>query len=636
MLIAGTVLAMAPRRLGAALAMQAIGISLVGAGAAGCVLLDRTVGSGFTSGLRPEVGVDPLSGAFLVIVAVVAVPCVVYATAYLAGDRHAAPLAVLTGLFQIVLVGVLVARDVTMFLAFWELMTLVPAAAILITRDEPAARRTVFEYLAITHIGGAGVWVAMLVLAGHGALGDPNGLAQAGSGAAATVAIAGIVGFGTKAGLVPFHAWLPRAHPLAPSHISALMSGAMVNVGLYGLARLLLEWVGGPALWMGLTLLALGGLSALLGITYALFQSELKPLLAFSTIENVGIIALALGAAAIFQSQGDQRWTAVAVAAALLQALNHAVAKALMFLGAGSIDRAAGGLRLDRMGGVLDRMPWTASSVLVGALAMASVPLLGLFASEWMTFQALLEMGRDTSVGLAVAGGAAAAALGAAAAIGAFCFVKLIGLALLGRPRTEGYREAHEVPRAMRVAVVALGGVCIALGIVPGLLLPRLADLAPGDGSIGLGAGLSAPGASLGTLGLAVALTGVAGALIALRGRRAPRPTAVWNCGQEADPALEWTSAAFTKPANLAFQGLLRPERDVVVIAPGGVVREVRHRGGVPHLFDTLVYAPVLRGAMAGAAIARRLQSGNLRQYVASLVALVLLLLVLVRVGTLG
>ena len=627
---------MAPRRLGMALAVQAVGISAIGVGAAGCVLLDRTVGSGFTSGLGPEVGVDPLSGAFLAIVAVVAAPCVVYASAYLVDSGHATSLAVLTGLFQIVLVGVLVARDVTTFLAFWELMTLVPAAAILITHDEPAARRTVFEYLAITHIGGAGVWVAMLVLASHGALGDPSGLAGAGSGVAITVAVAGIVGFGTKAGLVPFHAWLPRAHPLAPSHISALMSGAMVNVGLYGLARLLLQWVGGPALWMGLTLLALGGISALLGITYALFQAELKSLLAFSTIENVGIIALALGAAAIFQSQGDQRWTAVAVAAALLQALNHAAAKALMFLGAGSIDRAAGGLRLDRMGGVLDRMPWTGSSVLVGALAMASVPLLGLFASEWMTFQALLEMGRDAGVGLAIAGGLAAATLGATAAVGAFCFVKLIGLALLGRPRTEGFREAREVPRAMRSPVVVLGGVCVALGLVPGLLLPRLADLAPGEGTIDLGPGLSAPGASLGTLGLGLALAGVAGVLIALRGRRAPRPAAVWNCGQEADPGLEWTSAAFTKPANIAFQGLLRPERDVVVVAPGGVVREVRHRGGVPHLFDSRVYAPVLRGAMAGAAVARRLQSGNLRQYVASLVGLVLLLLVLVRVGTLG
>ncbi len=627
---------MAPRRLGMALAVQAVGISAIGVGAASCVLLDRTVGSGFTSGLSPEVGVDPLSGAFLAIVAVVAAPCVVYASAYLADSGHAASLAVLTGLFQIVLVGVLVARDVTTFLAFWELMTLVPAVTILITRDEPAARRTVFEYLAITHIGGAGVWVAMLVLASHGALGDPAGLAGAGSGVATIVAIAGIVGFGTKAGLVPFHAWLPRAHPLAPAHISALMSGAMVNIGLYGLARLLLEWVGGPDLWMGLTLLALGGLSALLGITYALFQAELKSLLAFSTIENVGIIALALGAAAIFQSQGDQRWTAVAVAAALLQALNHAAAKALMFLGAGSIDRAAGGLRLDRMGGVLDRMPWTGSSVLVGALAMASVPLLGLFASEWMTFQALLEMGRDTGVGIAVAGGLAAAVLGATAAVGAFCFVRLIGLVLLGRPRTEGFREASEVPRAMRAPVVALGGVCVALGLVPGLLLPRLADLAPGDGGIDLGAGLTAPGTSLGTLGLGLALAGVAGILIALRGRRARRPAAVWNCGQELDPALEWTSAAFTKPANLAFQGLLRPERDVVVVASGGVVHEVRHRGGVPHLFDSHVYAPVLRGAMAGAAVARRLQSGNLRQYVASLVGLVLLLLVLVRVGTLG
>ncbi len=632
----GTLLALAPRRLAPALAAQAAGTTLIGVGGALCLFLDRDVGSAFTSGLRSEAGVDPLSGAFLVIVAVVGVPAAVYASGYLRGRRHAVALAVLTGLFQIVLVGVLTARDVTTFLAFWELMTLVPAAAILIARDESSARRAVFEYLAITHIGGAGVWVAMILLAGGGALGGSGAGEGIGPGVLATAAVAGIVGFGTKAGLVPFHAWLPRAHPLAPSHISALMSGAMVNIGLYGLARLLLEWLGGPELWMGIAVLGLGAVSALIGAAYALFQRDLKMLLAFSTIENVGIICLALGAAAVFQSQGEATWAAVAVAAALLQALNHAAAKGLMFLGAGSMDRAAGGLRLDRMGGVLTRLPWTGSAVLVGALTMASVPLLGLFASEWMTFQALLELGRDGNAGLALAGAVAAAILGATAATAAYCFVVLIGLALLGRPRSEAYRDAREVPLAMRAPVVALAGICVLLGLVPGLLLPRLADVAPGGGAIDIGAGIAAPGTSLGTLGLGLALAAAAAALAAVRGRRAPRPTAVWNCGQDGDPALEWTSAAFTKPANLAFQTLLRPEREVAVTSREGVVHGVRHRGGVPHLFDSGVYAPVLRGAMAGAAVARRLQSGNLRQYVASLVALVLVLLALVRLGVLG
>ena len=212
----------------------------------------------------------------------------------------------------------------------------------------------------------------------------------------------------------------------------------------------------------------------------------------------------------------------------------------------------------------------------------------------------------------------------------------VIGLALLGRPRTEGYRQAREVAPGMRAPVVALAGVCALVGLLGGLLVPALARLAPGAPGVALGAGLSVPGASFGPLGLALGLAAIAAALAAARGRRAARGVPVWNCGQETEPALEWTAAAFSKPANLAFQTVLRPEREVSVTAPEGVVTGVRHRGGVPHLFDARVYAPVVRGALAGALVARRLQSGNLRQYVASLVALVLVLLALVRVGVLG
>ncbi len=183
------------------------------------------------------------------------------------------------------------------------------------------------------------------MLAERGALGDPAGLAAAGAGVQTLVAVAGLIGFGTKAGLVPLHSWLPRVHPLAPSNISAVMSGVMVKVALYGIVRLLFEWLGGPALWVGLAVLALGAVSALAGILYALFQRDLKRLLAFSTIENVGIITLALGAAAIFTARGEEGWAALALGAALLHSLNHAAIKALLFLGAGSIERAGGGPR---------------------------------------------------------------------------------------------------------------------------------------------------------------------------------------------------------------------------------------------------------------------------------------------------
>ena len=242
-------------------------------------------------------------------------------------------------------------------------MTLVPAAAILAARRDAPVRAAVFAYLAITHLGGAGVWIAMLALAQHGAIGDPAALAAAGTGAQTLVAVAALVGFGTKAGLVPLHSWLPRAHPVAPAHLSALMSGVMIKVALYGLIRVEFEWLGATPRWLGITLLALGLLSALGGVLWALVQHDLKRLLAFHSIENVGIIALGLGASMLFARAGAREWAAIAFAAALLHVANHAIFKALLFLGAGAFERAVGALDLDRLGGLLRRMPWTGGGV---------------------------------------------------------------------------------------------------------------------------------------------------------------------------------------------------------------------------------------------------------------------------------
>lgn len=635
-LAAGTLLAGRAALLRAALWTQAVGLALTGVAGAACLLGGRSVGSGFTSDFAPAVGIDPLSGFFLLIVAVVGAPAAVYATGYLQGSATAPLLAALSGLFQLALIGVLVARDASLFLAFWEVMTLLPAAAILVAHGDAAGRRTVFEYLAITHVGGAGVWVAILLLAERGALGDPAGLATAGAGVQAAVAVGGLIGFGTKAGLVPLHSWLPRAHPVAPSHISAVMSGVMVKVAVYGIVRLVFEWLGGPPLWVGIALAGAGALSALAGVLYALFQADLKRMLAFSTIENVGIIALVLGAAAIFVERGEEGWAALALAGALLHCLNHAVFKALLFLGAGSIERAAGGLHLDRMGGLLRRMPWTGSAVLVGALAIAGLPVLNGFASEWVSLQALLGLGRQDALGVALTGALGAAALGATVGLGAACFVKMAGLALLGRPRTAACATAVEVAGPMRAAVVALAAACLALGLAPGLILPSLADLAPGDVALDDGPGIAAAGTSLPTLGVAAALAAGVALLLLARGRRSAAPAPVWACGQPLDRELAWTSAAFTKPVLLVLSSVLRPEREVAVDVRGGVVREVRHRGGVPHLFDSHLYAPAVRAALAGASAARRLQSGSLRTYIAYLVGLVLLLLLLARAGVLG
>jgi len=630
----GVVLALVAPSWRLALTLQAAGMAAVGVAGAAALFGARPLGAGFGGGFAPAFGVDRLSGFFLVVLSVIAVPAAVYARDALVDARHPRVLAGLSGVFCLALVGLLAARDAATFLGFWELMTLLPASAILVARQDERARRDVFAYLAITHLGGIGVWVGMLVLAGHGALG---GVPLHGGGLRALVAVAAIVGFGTKAGAMPLHSWLPRAHPLAPANVSALMSGVMIKLALYGLIRVLFFWDRTMPLWVGLTLMALGALSAVGGVLYALFQHELKRLLAFHSIENVGIIVLGLGASLVFASLGRWQWSAIAFAAALLHTLNHAVFKALLFLGAGSFARAVGALELDRLGGLLRRMPWTGGAFAVGAMAIAGLPPLNGFASEWLTLEALLHVAVHGPFGVSLAGALATAALGATAALAVFCFVKVIGLVLLGAPRRPEAANATETPVGMRGPLVFLAGLCVLLGVVPGLLVPTLAQLGPGAAALARGATVAVPGTGgLPTLGLGVGLVLVIGGLWgAARGPRAA-PTPAWACGQLVEPAMAWTSAGFTKPLRLVLEAVLRPSRELRVRVERGVVQEVAYEAEVPHLFDTLIYEPVAHAALRGAAVVRRLQSGSLRTYLAYLVGLLALLLVLTRSGVLA
>jgi hydrogenase-4 component B len=635
----GGLVAVLPGRLRAALTLQVAGMAALGVAGIVAVTDGHPAGAAFHSGISPALGLDALSGFFMVVLAVTAVPTLVFARGYLDGTAAGRrPVGALTAAFLLALAGVLAARDVTTFLAFWELMSLLPAAAILAARRDAQVRGAVHAYLAITHLGGAGVWIALLVLARHGAIGHPAALAAAGTGVQTLVAITALVGFGTKAGFIPLHSWLPRAHPVAPAHLSALMSGMMIKVALYGLIRVEFDWLGARPLWLGIALLAAGVLSSLGGVLWALVQHDLKRLLAYHSIENVGIIALGLGASMLFARAGNALWAQLAFAAALLHVANHAIFKSLLFLGAGAFERAMGSLELDRLGGLLQRMPWTGGAFLIGSMAIAGVPPLNGFASEWLTLQSLLHVAFHRPLGVALAGGVALAALAATAALALLCFVKVVGLVLLGPPRRPECATATETPVSMRAGMAVLAGLCVAIGVVPGLIVPTLAGLAPGatGSELARHAGLVIPGTSLPTLALAVALVGLTSVLVRVRVTRRAAPAPTWACGQRVVPALGWTSAGFTKPLRLVLEGLFRPQREVEVLRAGGMVQEITYSGHVPSLVDTLLYEPAIRAGLRGAALARRLQTGNVRTYALYLLVLVIALLALVRVGVLG
>jgi hydrogenase-4 component B len=406
----------------------------------------------------------------------------------------------------------------------------------------------------------------------------------------------------------------------------------MIKLALYGLIRVFFEWLDDPPLWIGLLLLALGAVSALAGVLYALMQHELKRLLAFHSIENIGIIVLGLGASLVLAARDEPVWSALAFAAALLHTLNHAVFKAALFLGAGAIGHAVGSLELDRLGGLLRRMPWTGGAFAVASMAIAGVPPLNGFASEWLTLQALARMALTEGDGVSLVGAVAVVALAATAALAVLCFVKVVGLVLLGVPRRPECAEAVESPLGMRAAVVGLAGLCVVLGAAAGVVVPRLSELGPGRAVLTPGVEVSAPGTgSLPSLALVVGLALVVAVLWRARRSSCAAPAPAWACGQEAVPALSWTSAGFTKPLRLILESVLRPRREVIVRARAGLVQEVSYSGEVPHLFDTHLYDPVTALARRAAGRARRLQSGSLRAYLLYLLALVFVVLALVR-----
>ncbi len=634
---AGIALSAAPRGLRAGLALQALGVAMTGI-AGGLVLIDGTgVGSQFGNGLGPTVGVDALSGFFLASIALISTPALLYARGYLPGSRHAPAIAATSGVFVLALVGVVVARDAVTFLITWELMSLAPAVAILLTSRTAETCRSVLVYLGSTHLAGVGVWLSMLTLAHLGAFTDPHALAAQPAVVRSLLAGAVLVGFGTKAGLMPLHTWLPRAHPAAPGHVSAVMSGMMIKVALYGLVRMLFEWLAPLPGWVAPVLLASAALSCVGGVLYALMQHELKRLLAFHSVENVGIIGLGLAAALLAADAGHRQLAALAFAAAMLHTLNHALFKSLLFLCASSFQRQVGKLDLDRLGGLLRTMPLTGTAFLVGSMAIAGVPPFNGFASEWLTLQALVQLALHVSGGGTVMGALAAAALAATAALAVFCFVKVVGLVLLGAHRQKAVASSREVPASMTGPVIFLAGLCLAIGVVPGAVLALMRHLSPYGPlpASARGITLAVPGSGVFAPLAAAAFIAGCTAVLQLARRRAgtTAPSPMWICGQVPHSRLAWTSAGFTKSLRLVLEVVLRAQRTVSIEREGMIVQSAVHESHVPHLFDTLLFHPALNGVLAANRVLRRMQSGSLRAYLAYLLVTLGVVLAVVRLG---
>ena len=602
---------------------------------------------------RLSLSVDGLSAYFLLVISLVAVAAAIYGPAYLrahspdAGRARQAAQVFALNVFLGCMTFLCCAGDALTFLLCWEGMTL--ASYVLVVSDDRDGEnaRAGLLYMVMAHGGTALLLVAFLFLTERGGAFDFAALRAAArdldSTTRTTLFFLAFGGFATKAGVVPLHVWLPRAHPAAPSHVSALMSGVMLKVAIYGILRFafdLLAPVAGPLppSW-GWTVLVVGTSSAVLGVLYALQQHDLKRLLAFHSVENIGIILIGVGLAMILwrQDGAGGALATVALTAALLHTVNHAAFKGLLFLGAGSVLCRTHTRNMEELGGLARRMPWTAGLFLLGAVAISALPPLNGFVSEWLTFQALLGgAGRfHGPAGLVIVISAAMLAL--TGGLAAACFVKAFGVTFLGRPRTAHAEHATEAPPSMIAGMAWLGAVCVALGVAPGYAMrlldaPTVALLhGPGASAVVTARGplvLSTAPMLSGADATAISMTMVAALLIALtamawilrRGvrRSAPRAAPTWTCGMRPTPRFDYTATAFAKPLRLVFAALYHPRREVIRETAGTpyVVRRIQYAGEIVDLAETQIYHRVEREISAFSRAIRARSTGRIYGYI--------------------
>jgi hydrogenase-4 component B len=587
---------------------------------------------------------DALSAFFLAVANLGSAAASLYAIGY--GRHEEAPGRVLP-FYAAFLAGistVVLADDAFTFLVGWEFMSLSSWALVMARHRDPENAHAGFVYLVMAAFG------TMALLIGFGILAGPDGHyafaamreASPVGALAGLVLAAALVGAGSKAGLVPLHAWLPLAHPAAPSQVSALMSGVMTKVAVYGFIRIVFDLAGPPAWWWGMVVLALGGITAVLGVLYALMQHDLKRLLAYHTVENIGIIFIGLGLGLAFAANGMSWAAALAVTAALFHVLNHALFKSLLFFGSGAVLGATGERDMERLGGLIRVMPRTALAFLLGSAAISALPPLNGFVSEWLTFQAVLVSPRLPQWGLKLLVPTVGAMLAFSAALAAACFVKAFGITFLGRPRSDAARNARETDGFSLAAMGLLALACVAAGVLPalvtGVLGPAVqavagARLPPGSGGLGLTlVPVTAVGSSYNGLGILafVAAAGFSVAFLVHRvASRALRRAPAWDCGTpNLAPTTQYSAASFAQPIRRVFGSIAFRAREAVHLPPPGDLSPARFELTMRDLVWDFAYAPVAAGVARVADFLNRLQFLTVRRYLALVFgALVLLLM---------
>jgi hydrogenase-4 component B len=597
---------------------------------------------------------DPLAAFFVLTISLVGLAASIYAFAYVTefyGRHSIGALGSLFNGFLLSMTLVVMADNGFCFLIAWELMSLVSYFLVVTEHEKANVRYAGFFYLVMTHIGTAFVVLTYLILfqsAGsfsfeafrHPEQSLPEGMR-------ALVFLAALIGFGTKAGIVPLHVWLPYAHPAAPSHISALMSGVMIKTAIYALIRVYFDFLGGQfPWWWGFVVLVIGAVSALLGVMYALMEHDLKRLLAFHSVENIGIILLGIGAGMIFQSYGLKELAALGLLAGLYHTINHAVFKALLFFGAGSLLYATHTRSMEEYGGLLRRMPWTGVFFLIGAVSISALPPTNGFVSEWLVFQSLFLSFQLPTVFLKLMLPIAAAMLALTGVLALACFAKAFGISFLALARSSHARHAEEVPIAMRIGMGILAVLCVGLGLAPMIVVPLLdritgplTGVSISDKVLALDGWALAPvnmefsSVSPPMLAAMLIVGGLLGLFLAFLfgGRLMSRSYKTWGCGITLSPRMEYTATGFVQPIKRVFSSIYQPTVKLeteFLEESRYFAKQRRFEFHIEPVFEKYLYNPMVDVVVRIADRLRILQAGSLHLYLAYIfVTLVILLL---------
>ncbi len=601
----------------------------------------------------PDVGmrfrIDSLTAFFLIVVNLGGVSSSLFGMGYGVHEKNPGRVMPFFPSFIAGMNMVVLADDAFTFLLSWEFMSLT-SWALVMSNDAKETGRAGLVYFAMASFGAAMLLFSFGLLAGasgnYGFEEIRNSHPSAMAGAVVLVLV--LLGAGSKAGLFPLHVWLPLAHPAAPSHVSALMSGVMTKVAIYGAIRILFDLVGSTMVWWwSIPVLIIAGITALMGIIYALMQRDLKRLLAYSTVENVGIIFIGLGLAIAFRANGLLAASALAMTASLMHVFNHSLFKSLLFLGSGAVLHATGERDMDKLGGLIHKMPYTAFFFLIGAAAISALPPLNGFVSEWMTFQSILASPALGQASLKFLIPIVGVMLALSAALAAACFVKAFGLTFLGRPRSAVAKEAHETDRYSLYAMGGLALFCLLAGTLPTLIVEAVRPV------VMLLTNVSMPPQNIGPAPLSLVpfangrssyngmiilmfllISGGATAwFIHYFASGKIRFGAIWDCGYPEDnPATQYTASGFSQPIKRVFGTLVFKARETVTMPPPGDMQPARHEAKMSDPAWAFLMTPIMRLLNAVTGRTDFLQGLTIRRYLSLVFLWLVFLLIMVVV----